>query len=383
MSSGSTKTDSRGVNPEAAYMLAAVRRFLNPAAPLPDPTGIDWERLVQRGWDHAVIPMLQAVLDVEGVPRDAREALRSAMRHSVRRSLTLSAELARLGGLFAQLEIPAIALKGPALSRYLYGDPASRSSADLDFLVKPEHLARIHDALRARDYRLLQAVPWDKHGALMRSRESQLPFMNESELVVDIHWRMFKSYFANALDTMDPWTALRSETVAGRSIQTLAPEANLLYLCSHAAKHEFSRLGWLCDIARFLAVTPDLDWPGAIGHAHRAGALRQLLLSVRLAGGLLDAPTPTMPQDRAVDALAAAIQRRLLSGADPAVPAMELIRFSMRLLERPGHRIRFLAGSIAPSAAEYGALRLPRPLHFLYYPFRPFRLLWKYRPRLK
>jgi hypothetical protein len=48
-------------------------------------------------------------------------------------------------------------------------------------------------------------------------------------------------------------------------------------------------------------------------------------------------------------------------------------------MERTGHRLRYVAGEyLTPSEAEFRALQLPPRLFFLYYPFRPIRLLWKY-----
>ena len=72
------------------------------------------------------------------------------------------------------------------------------------------------------------------------------------------------------------WESLRTVTLAGRRVHTLAPEPLLLFLCSHGAKHMFERLGWICDVARFLIVTPDLDWPAILTAARHARALRQL-----------------------------------------------------------------------------------------------------------
>jgi hypothetical protein len=360
---------------EPAFMIGAVRRFLNPREAAPDPRGIDWKALIELGQAHAVTPMLHATLGGNRIP-----AMQSAMEGAVRRSMAQIAELTRVNRLFAQRGIPAIALKGPVLSQYLYGDPASRASGDIDFLARPEHVAPIHDVLVAEGFRLHSAIPWNGRSAFLRSRENQLSFVSPSGMTVDIHWRLLPAYFASAFDQLDPWTAVRTETIAGREVQSLAPPVMLLFLCSHGAKHMFERLGWLCDIARFLIVTPDLDWPAVIEPARRAHALRQLLLGVRLAVDLLGAPPPpSLPEDPVLESLAARVHARLLAGARPPAPALESTGFCLRMLERPNQRLRLLHGLyLSPSAAEYKVLRLPPALYFLYYPFRPVRLLWKH-----
>src|SRR5207249_3213245 len=123
-------------------------------------------------------------------------------------------------------------------------------------------------------------------------------FESPSGVSIDVHWRLVPTYFASAFDEPDGWESLRTVTLAGRRVHTLAPEPLLLFLCPHGAKHMFERLGWICDVARFLIVTPDLDWPAILAPARRTRALRQLLLGIRLAADLLSAPLPTgLPED--------------------------------------------------------------------------------------
>ena len=74
-----------------------------------------------------------------------------------------------------------------------------------------------------------------------------------------------------------------------------------------------------------------------------------------------------------VEPLARAVWNRLLAGATPPASALESLRFCLRLMERPGHQLRYVAGEyLTPSEAEFRALQLPPRLFFLYYPFRPF-----------
>jgi len=47
---------------EPAFLIAAVRRFLNPEAPLPHPETIDWTVLLRLAAAHAVTPMLHTAL---------------------------------------------------------------------------------------------------------------------------------------------------------------------------------------------------------------------------------------------------------------------------------------------------------------------------------
>src|ERR1051326_1752127 len=122
---------------EPAFLLAAVRRFLNPEAPLPDFANINWTELLRLADAHAVTPMLFTALEGSRIPDAAAAQLRSALETSVLRSLGQAAELVRLVGLLEREKSEVVALKGPTLSRYLYGDVGSRVSGEIEVIVRP------------------------------------------------------------------------------------------------------------------------------------------------------------------------------------------------------------------------------------------------------
>ena len=365
---------------EAAFLLSSVRRFLNPATPMPDPEKIDWPSLMDLAQAHGVIPMLHAALQNVAVPDMAAAQLHSTFENSVRWSLAEAGELARLAELFDRFGIPMVALKGPMLSQYLYGDPASRASVDVDVLVKSEDVVRARDTLLANGYHGTNALPWNSRSACLRLRGDEMSFVSPIGVSVDVHWRLVPPHFASVFDKTDPWQSLRVASLAGHQVQILAPEAQLLFLCAHGAKHMFERLGWICDIARFLVVTPDLDWNLIVSDARQAHALRQVLFSVRLATDLFGIRSSAeLPSDPSVEPLVVSVRTRLLAHGSAEISALVSTRFILRLLERKNHRVRFLFGEFfTPSEAEYRVLRLPPWFHFLYYPFRPVRLAWKH-----
>lgn len=367
---------------EAQFLVAAVRRFLSPtsetAASL-DTTGLDWSELLELSDAHAVTPMLFAGLRDTPIPEKITDELRTRVQTSVRYSLAQSRELAQLAGLFEEHRISFVALKGPMLSQYLYGALGMRTSGDIDVLAKKGDVPRMRNILVSSGYRVTTTLHWNSDSACVRAREKEISFEAPSGVSIDVHWRLMPGYSASVFDRLTGWESLRTLPLAGREIQTLAPEPLLLFLCAHGAKHMFERLGWICDIARFLQVTPNLDWTAIETQSRRAASRRQLSLGLRVAHELLGAPAPRLDEDPAAVRLAQTVSARLLSGATPPVSAEESTRYTLRLLETRGQRLRCLAGLyLTPSEAEFRALRMPPWLFFLYYPFRPIRLLWKH-----
>ena len=76
----------------------------------------------------------------------------------------------------------------------------------------------------------------------------------------------------------------------GRDVPGLSPETLMLFLCVHGAKHLWSRLQWLGDVARLARKQP--DWACIWELANEAGCARPVLLGLLLAHELLEAPVP-------------------------------------------------------------------------------------------
>ena len=235
---------------EPAFLIAAVRHFLDAEAPLPDSQNIDWTAVLWLANAHTVTPMLYNAFRETPIPDAVAEQLRSAFETSVRWSLAQSGELTGLVGLFEEKGIPVVALKGPLLSRYLYGDLSVRSSGDIDVLVKQDDVRRSRDALVSSGCRAANRLHWNSDSACLRLRGQEMAFDSPSGVSIDVHWRLVPPHFPSAFDELDGWESLATVTLAGRQVHTLAPEPLLLFLCSHGAKHMFERLGWICDIAR-------------------------------------------------------------------------------------------------------------------------------------
>lgn len=331
---------------------------------------------------HAVTPILYRALRSIQIPQHADESFRLAFEENTRWNLALSAELCRLAELFKEHAIAFVPLKGPVLSQQLYGDLSMRCSADLDWLVLPHDVLSVRNVLTAKGYRVGSPLHWPCDSACLRSREAEISLVDAARfLTVDLHWRILPSYFASAFDYEEVWQSLVSIAFCGGTIPGLCPEHLLQLLCGHAAKHAFARVGWICDIASCLIAFPNLRWPDVLAASARAGTMRQLLQGLKIAEDLLGVPLPAaLPEDPAVEKLVSFVRKRVLTAAPMPIPESELIPFSLRMFESRRHRVRYLLGHFVPSRAEYQSVQLPPAFYFLYYFFRPLRLIARSLP---
>jgi hypothetical protein len=204
---------------------------------------------------------------------------------------------------------------------------------------------------------------------------------------VDLQWEIGLGDYPFGYDPAVLWSSLGRARLAGREVAGLSPESLLLFLCVHGAKHMWSRLHWLGDLARLAARQP--DWAAALRVAAQAGCERPVLLGLWLAHEVSGAavPEPILRRAGEVEAvrrLAGQVVARLRRLPPPEAPdGMQLTQFNARLAELRWKKVRHYAGMLrAPTDEELKLVALPEGLFFLYYPLRAVRLAAKYGARL-
>jgi hypothetical protein len=340
----------------------------------------DWEPVLAEADRHSLAPLLAWTLKrvcPGAVPPAILSHLERRLRAAADRNLAFTAELFKTLALFDRAGIPVIPFKGPALAWSLYESPALREMTDLDLLVRPA------DAQRAVDL-LVASGCLPRYGVDLRFFRSgrELPLTSSAGVALDLHWALAPSQFCHGLDLDLFWSRLATISIAARPVRTLAPEDLLVFLCVHGAKHAWSSLHWLADIARLIDRV-EIDWDRLIAGVHARRISRMVLAGLLLAVDVLGAGVPAaiVVKARSHDAAAALAERiRLRLLADVAVPAAQYedLAYQFRLLERPADKLRFCWGQLAPAPADYESLRLPARLFSLYYAFRPLRLVAKH-----
>jgi len=246
----------------------------------------DWVRFHRLAQTHSMAALACAALQAAAVP--GHPLLTAALRENQKRVLVLSSELARISRLLESTGVSPLAFKGPALAYSVYRDPGHRAFQDLDLLVAPGELGAAVECLRQDGY--LETGD----ARMISARRTMLRWRCETSLVhrerriwVDLHWSVLPVFFPARM----PHAELAAQSVPvdieGTAVRTLHPNDHLIYVCAHAAKHGWSHLGALADIAALLRhQVPDRE--SAIQRARRFGAGRMLDLGLALAAALPD-----------------------------------------------------------------------------------------------
>ena len=350
---------------------------------------LDWELLVRMARWHAVAPVLYRSLAgcPERVPAAILDNLHGRFRANAMRNAYLARELVQITSLLKEKGVPVIAFKGPVLAHAAYGDLSLREFVDLDILVRPSDLGVTRDFLFSQGYKSqFSGLGEKERGFFLWCEEA---FGNKDGLVcVDVHWQMNPQYFAYAPEGDVLWRRTVPVELQGGTVSTLSTPDLLLHLCVHGAKHGWTTLGWICDVAVLACRNPGLEWSRMIAEAASLGGRRLLLLGLYLAYNLLGAAIPdeliSMARDDGVIVdVAAQVKRRMFDNIGERASVFQEWMVPTRALESTRARVRYLAGrALSPTVDDWELVRLPRPFFPLYYLLHPLRQAIAQGPRL-
>lgn len=348
----------------------------------------DWHETFRVAREHRVLPLLFTRLaQAEApLPAEAQQRLQSEYQRNVFHCMANAAELIAILALFHQHGISAMPFKGVVLAASIYGDANARAAGDLDLLVHLTDLKRATELLFERGYQL--GTP--AHADLSPVYPDYCEFHFERPAdgrVVELRWKLelIAPRYRRNLGLDWVWPCRRTAVLAGADVPDIDPVKTLLMLCMHGTKHEWTRLAWIIDVAQLLAAHPDLDWKAVDREARNTGLWRTLALGVLLARRIADAPVPRtvlrgFESVGAMRRLAQFIDENLLDPSLRKPPG--LVPYAIRILSfRDCIRLILTFQIFKPGPLDHAFVRLPRPLHPLYYLVRPLRLLLDRSPR--
>jgi len=227
-----------------------------------------WEELIDLALDHGLGGMLLWSLRQGGyaIQGDSRwQSLVDAARSSGRHSLLIEKARWLAAISFDQAGIPAIWLKGIALSHTHYPEPHLRTMGDLDVLVPKDGLAAAKEALLAQGFRPAGIDFFELGGFTDQARHHECLLSRTGQVKLELHFRLLVPSIHYRMEDSDLnwfWSQTQELSQDRPSFQVLKPEANLLHLCGHVMlQNQGERLDLLHLLDLHLLVTKSaLDW---------------------------------------------------------------------------------------------------------------------------
>ncbi len=358
-----------------------------------DHSAVDWSEVLREADHHGVLPLLAHTLlesgGIENVPRLPPEielSLRSAYEANLRRSLWLTAELARIMRHFEKRQLRALPYKGPVLAQELYHDLALRSFSDLDFLICGADFDRAKQVLAEIGYRPAAEFSTAVERFWLRTGYERSFDSAAGRNLVELQWALLPHFYTVDLPVDDLFARAGRTIVGGCEVPCLSPEDSLLALCLHAGKHLWTRLIWLTDIAEMVqsqSQTQTMDYALLLSRARTLGIVRILGVSFWLVKHVLGAElSKSAGEIIAADPQAAVLgvefAGRLANNATYDFESTKYFRLILKLRERRGDRWRYLWRLVwTPSAGDIAAVRLAETFFPVYRIVRLGRLIRK------
>lgn len=344
-------------------------------------SAVDWNRVLAAADRHRLLPLLHGHLSRSAapLPRFVPEKLASSFRGALQRNLWLGAELVKLVHLLQENHIPTLPFKGPVLTEFLFGNLGLREITDLDILLRKEDVWRAKALLVSHGYEPEWNLTPTQEAVYFDSQCEYNLRDPKGSYMLELHWDIVPPHYPVTLDSQNWWRRQTVVNLLGTNLPSLSREDLLLVLCVHGAKHAWSPLRLVSDLAALLRTYPVAAWDTVFHEARAAGAERILLLGLGLAHDLLESSLPGEPQQRLASNAAVGTLRRGVAGSvwtvSPDHGMWSVLVFRFHLWDTLPLRLQFLLRSALNPAPEDLATPLPAPLRPLYGLIRLGRLV--------
>lgn len=344
-------------------------------------SNLDWKQFMKLVSHHRIYPLIY--LRIKGIrasliPANVIESLQLQYHRNTMKMLHLSREMNQICEAFTTCGIRTFMLKGPILAIQLYGDIAHRTSKDLDLLVDEDDVERAELFLVQLGYELEE----ERILGNWKKKSHHMSFKHKVHGVqVEIHWRL-NPHYSKAYSFDQLWQRRNEVSLSNHTYHYLGHEDLLCYLTDHGARHGWFRLRWLIDIERLLPKINSEKMPihfeqyGGQPFAGQAFILLSSLLSTPIPHDLAEVTINKKAHQLARGALYYIKRIVRLNPVPEKSVAWHYHRYLISLMTTK-QKIAYILNKLLPSSLDASMVPLPRSLHFLYVPLRPFLWFWR------
>lgn len=345
---------------------------------------VDWQYILDCSTNHRISHLVYSnilkFIDKK-VTTDVLESFKKISIENTRKALLLTSSLIKIANDLNGLGITAMALKGPLLSQLLYGNTSARDYSDLDLLIRKEDLNTVKEYLYKNGFKQQFDLTQSQDDYYLNSGYYYFNFISvEKSIIVDLHWSTHSpNYsFSRGLD----YFICNQQTVEINKFKfnTLRPEDVLMELCIHTAKHNYSSLIWLSDIANTLSIFPAMDYDYVKTEAEKRNCSRMLRFTFSFINDLykMNLPQHLIDCDKSMnqEKLKEIVVRTLFKNNQSK--DQSILPLFVKLMDSFGDQIKyFLNNYFYPTPMEFSLCRFGDKWFFLYYPLRIMRLIGK------
>lgn len=377
-------------NAQINTLIQLCASYLNDSTTPIDLNKTDRESLILLANEHRVIKTISELIEKKTIQISALAAkeIHSLNKKASTRMLAFTAEIAFISNKLNKVSITSIPLKGPIAAKQIYNDFTAKNSRDIDFLIHQNQLDNAILILENNGYTCTyhyQSLN-SKQQQVFQKQNNQLIFVHvKKNIKLEIHWKLFANSYLLPID-FDKLLKDGSKIELGKElIPCLSKEHLLFYLCVHGAKHHWSLLYWLLELAT-LVKNEKYNWEDTLKNAISHGIERPFVQGMLLVQQLFDVPISDKiisyskkdPQiQKLVDIATTTI---FLSDPNQIHKRsihnfLSVLSYKMRLRKEFNYKLAYWKRI---SINDFDLIKLPQALFFIYFWFRPFFWCWRY-----
>ncbi|MFT8322216.1 MAG: nucleotidyltransferase family protein [Bacillus sp. (in: firmicutes)] len=345
--------------------------------------GSDWDKFLQLAIHHRVYPFVYRKLskiENDWIPSHILQTLRVNYQQNTFQMLQLSAEMEYVMKQFSESNIRSLVLKGPILAADLYGDISLRTSKDLDILIPYDKIEEADEILSREGYMkeeypiILKEWKWKTH---------HFSYLHSTKKInIELHWRLHNPPDKEP-SFQSLWERKRVSKLSNYPINHLGNEDLYLYLMAHGARHGWFRLRWLLDIDQLSRKEFNRSLlKQLIKRSNNHYLIGQgMMLSSQLLHTSIPKNKNFVSSNKKIKDLAQYsilfIRNSEKYHASPEAIEKDLKRYSFSLQTSFIKKIKYVLVRLYPTHEDAEMVPLPKRLHFLYFPLRPFLWAWR------
>jgi hypothetical protein len=192
-------------------------------------------------------------------------------------------------------------------------------------------------------------------------------------------------YFSFSPSSKFIWSKLDQINLNNHKVETLSLEILIVFLCAHSAKHGWSDLSLICELAHLLKRHPQIDWEIIESYMGNLGGRTMVLLSLSLTQTIYGTNLPKnicqqiIKSEPILTKLSAQVEEQIFSPRNKLLDIFSPnFLYSQSMESWQDRFLYWLNVSTTPTSIEMEAISLPTILFPLYYPIRIFRLSYKH-----
>jgi hypothetical protein len=351
--------------------------------------GVAWEKAMEFARRHHLLTMFYPRLSElpEGLaPSGVLAEVKALFRLNLLRSARLGLLLETVHDTLARQGIEMIAMRGPLLAEMLYQPaPGMRVFSDLDILVHLQDFPTVYDRLAREGYQPAKPLTELERRWIVRGDRDLVFYMDKD--ILEVHWAVDEPGYCFPLKNEQYWEGMESHHLLDGNYLTFGSRMLFLNLCLHGVRHRWEKLAWVLDLAWFAHSQADFDWQGFWDWACTLGFRRAVAISMLMAELVGGAHFPEGVREVVwSETKALRLTRANLEGlfsGKTSHPrrsyqrALHDLVYDLQVRERWSAKLYMVVDRLfTPRQSDWGALRLPEGLYWLYYLLRPLRLVW-------